>query len=60
MIHIQQAQLAPPDIVSVGVLMYGATISRPIALNTKAQKQNGHVIRGALLPGDRETRSVYV
>lgn len=37
----------PPDIVSVSVLMYGATISQPIALDTAAQKQNGHVIRGA-------------
>lgn len=46
MINIQQEQLAP-DVVSVSVLMYEATISRPIALDTAAQKQNGHVIRGA-------------
>lgn len=45
-INIQPEQLAP-DIVSVSVLMCGATFSRPIALDTAAQKQNGHVIRGA-------------
>lgn len=46
MINIQPEQLAP-DIASVSVLMYGAAISRPIAPDTAAQKQNGHVIRGA-------------
>lgn len=46
MINIQPEQLAP-DTVSVSVLMCGATFSRPIALDTAAQKQNGHVIRGA-------------
>lgn len=45
MINIQQEQLAP-DIVSVSVLMCGTTFSRPIALDTAAQK-HGHVIRGA-------------
>ena len=54
MVHTQAEQLAP-DIVSVSMLMYGATISRPIALDTAAQKQNGHVIRGA--PNrERQTR----
>lgn len=58
MVSIQPQQLAP-DIVSVSVLMYGATISRPIALNTAGQKQNGHVIRGApYRETDRETRRV--
>lgn len=46
MINILPERLAP-DIVSVSVLMCGATFSRPIALDTAAQKQNGHVIRGA-------------
>lgn len=46
MINIQPQQLAP-DIVSVSVLMCGTAFSRPIALDTAAQKQNGHVIRGA-------------
>lgn len=37
-----------PDIVPVSVWMCGATFSRLIALDTAAQKQNGHVIRGPL------------
>lgn len=46
MINIQPEQLSP-YIVSVSVLMYGATISWLITLDTAAHKQNGHVIRGA-------------
>lgn len=46
MINIQLDQMAP-DIVPVSVLMCGTTFSWPIALDTAAQKQNGHVIRGA-------------
>lgn len=37
-----------PDTASATVLMCGATFSRLIALDTAAQKQNGHVIRGPL------------
>ena len=60
MINIQPQQLAP-DIVSVSVLMCATTFSRPIALDTEAQKQYGHVIRGApYRETDRETGSVCV
>lgn len=46
MINIQPEQLAP-DTMSVSVLMCRAIFSRPIALDTAAQKQNGHVTRWA-------------
>lgn len=60
--NIQPVQLTP-DIVSVSVLMCGATFSLPIALDTAAQKQNGHVIRGAPYrerQTGRERESMYV
>lgn len=40
------------DIVSDGPVMCTAIFSRPIALNTAAQKQGGHVTGGP----DRETK----
>lgn len=49
-----QPQRPDPDIVSTSVLMCGATFSQPIALDTAAQKQNGHVIRGAP-DGEKQT-----
>lgn len=55
MINIQPEQLAP-DIVSISMLMCGDTFSRPIALHTAAQKQNGHVIRGAPYRGRQTGR----
>lgn len=52
-IHTQQPD---PVIVPVSVLMCGAAFSQPIALDTAAQKQNGHVIRGAP-DGEKQTGS---
>lgn len=49
-----QPQRSDPDIMSVSVLTCGATFSQSIALDTAAQKQNGHVIRGAP-DGEKQT-----